>query len=306
MTHNETNEIANPRYMTRSVVSEISHKLNENESVNRETIEANDLISNDLTIDKNNENDTAKLNDKGIKKIHDNNEIATPVYEFSKFDTTIWDRKFHDVDELPEIEIEENESPFSDKYGKFKKNNNALLWHVRMGHASVSYLKELQKQFADCKELNKAIFDDSIVDCYVCKIAKFNKLPFQNTRQWATEPLQIIHSDIMGKISPASYPKGYKYISVFIDDYSRLAMAYPMKTKDETGYCLEAYVRSARNLLGRDAKVCYLRTDQETEYVCGYTDKVLNNLGAEQQLACPDTPEHNGVAERFNQTIQKK
>ena len=71
------------------------------------------MVSNDFTNDKNNENDTDKLNDKGTEKLNDNNKITTPVYEFSKFDATIWDRKFHDADELPEIEIEENESPFS-------------------------------------------------------------------------------------------------------------------------------------------------------------------------------------------------
>lgn len=46
----------------------------------------------------------------------------------------------------------------------------------------------------------------------------------------------------MGKISPVSYPEGYKFISVFVDDYSRLAMGYPMKSKDETGHYLKNFV----------------------------------------------------------------
>ncbi|XP_015122807.1 uncharacterized protein LOC107045161 [Diachasma alloeum] len=111
----------------------------------------------------------------------------------------------------------------------------------------------------------------------------YARLPFPKVRSRATEPLQIIHSDIMEPISPSSYPKRYRYISVFIDDKSTFAMAYPMKAKSETGHCIEMFVRSDRNLLGYDGKVCYLRSHQ----------------------ASPDTPEHNGVAEQYNQTIQK-
>ena len=75
------------------------------------------------------------------------------------------------------------------------------------------------------------------------------------------------------------YPKKYKYISVFVDDYSRLAMQYPINTKDETPFCFESFVKSGRNTLGKDAKVCYLRSDQGTEFTGGKMSKVLSKLG---------------------------
>ncbi|XP_058791687.1 uncharacterized protein LOC131664504 [Phymastichus coffea] len=236
------------------------------------------------------------------------NEREQIIENVPRFSTTICDRKIEEMDvenedenEIIEIEKDLNHIEMTNCY-----KDKAMLWHARLGHASLNYLKAIQNQFPEVKELKDVIFDEKILDCEICMIAKMNRLPFQMTRQRATQPLEIIHADTMGMISHASYPKGYKYISVFVDDYSRLALTFPMKAKDETGTCFEEFVRSARNLLGYDAKVCYLRTDQGTEFVGGYTKEVMDKLGTEYQLACPDTPQHNGVLERFNQTIQKK
>lgn len=52
-------------------------------------------------------------------------------------------------------------------------------------------------------------------------------------------------------------------------------------------------------MLGYDAKVCYLRSDQRTEFTGGYTFKIR----AEIQLPSLDTSQNNGMVERFNQTI---
>ena len=226
----------------------------------------------------------------------------------SAFNKTTYDRKVENSDCEDEDDSESDEAAviFGTINKKFAEKFNAMLWHVRMGHASLAYLKQLQKLYPENKELQKAIFDETINECEVCLLSKIQRLPFKKTRTRASQPLQLIHADTMGKISPPTHPEGYKFISVFVDDYSRLAYAYPMRTKDETGYCLEAFVKSARNLLGRDAKVCYLRSDQGTELLGGYTIQVLASLGAELDTQCPDTPQHNGVTERFNQSIQKK
>ncbi|XP_014205750.1 uncharacterized protein LOC106637466 [Copidosoma floridanum] len=81
----------------------------------------------------------------------------------------------------------------------------------------------------------------------------------------------------MGVISPSSLPKRYRFISVFVDDFSRFAMAYPIKNKN-----------------------------QGTELTGGSTQKVLDSLGAELQLSCLDTPELNGTPKSLNKTIQMK
>ena len=68
-----------------------------------------------------------------------------------------------------------------------------------------------------------------------------------------------------------------------------------MKSKGETGHCLEMFVRSARNIPWCDVKVCYLCTAQCCEFTTGDTVKVLKSVRTELQLCCPDTLEHNGV-----------
>ncbi|KAK7586085.1 hypothetical protein V9T40_003961 [Parthenolecanium corni] len=183
------------------------------------------------------------------------------------------------------------------------KQTPGFLLHVKLGHASMQYLKELKKRD---EKLKNIVLDESINECETCALTKAIKLPFNETRTRAIRPLQVIHADLMGPIKPQTFPGKYRYICVFVDDFSRLAMAYAMESKDKTGFYFEKFVTSARNMLGEKAKICYLQSDQGTEFTGGYIQEFLEREGIEQTLAPPYTPQHNGVAERFNRTLITK
>ena len=180
--------------------------------------------------------------------------------------------------------------------------SEGMLWHLRLGDASLNYLKMLQKKE---KKLEHVRFDESIRNCEVCILSKMEKLPFKQNRTRAERPLQIIHSDVMGPIKPSSWPGHKRYIIVFVDDYSRYARVYCLKSKDESGQAFERYLSSARNLLGTDAKVCYIRSDRGTEFTGGKFAEIMKRENIESNSGPPYTPELNGTAERFNKSIQR-
>ncbi len=137
-------------------------------------------------------------------------------------------------------------------------------------------------------------------------MAKMNKLSFKQTRRKATRPLELIHSDTMGATKPIYWPGQKRYILTLIDDYSRLARIYCLKTKDESGDALEKFFITTRNLLGKDKKVCFIRSDQGTEFTRGKFMEVMKRKKIEADYSPPAIPELNGVAERFNRTIEGK
>jgi len=62
---------------------------------------------------------------------------------------------------------------------------------------------------------------------------KITKLSFQMKPERSSKrPLELIHNDVCGPISPASYDKK-KYFLTFIDDYTHFTVVYLIKNKSE-------------------------------------------------------------------------
>ena len=101
--------------------------------------------------------------------------------------------KIDDLESLQSIEEMFITNPLEKKPSNFEKYET-MLWHVRLRHSSFSYSKKLQKVI---KILEKVKFDDSMLECEACIMAKMEKLPFKETRKRAERPSQVIHTDTM-------------------------------------------------------------------------------------------------------------
>lgn len=94
------------------------------------------------------------------------------------------------------------------------------LWHRRYGHLNTSSLKELAadelvKEF----DYHHATKDSPL--CEPCCKGKQHKNPFpQSSDRRAANPLDLIHSDVCGKMSSKSL-SGAEYFVMFIDDKTR-------------------------------------------------------------------------------------
>ena len=88
------------------------------------------------------------------------------------------------------------------------------LWHSRLGHASISKVKQLVS-----RGLLRS-FSNKIFDCMPCQFGKQTALPFNNSVSQSLSPFDLIHSDVWGPSSPITTPGGSRYFVIFVDDFS--------------------------------------------------------------------------------------
>ena len=119
----------------------------------------------------------------------------------------------------------------------------------------------------------------------------------------AKDPLVVVHTDICGFMpEPAMGTKALYFIS-FIDDYSRYATVFLIRTKDEALDAFRKYKAWAENYTGFTIK--NLHSDGGGEYMSGQFTTYLHIVGIHRQVTVARTPQQNGVAERFNRTIME-
>lgn len=94
--------------------------------------------------------------------------------------------------------------------------------------------------------------------CDACITAGQTRSSFPLRKDREDQVLALVHSDIIGPITPPSVD-GHKYMCTFIDDHSGYACVQPMGRKDGVGKHFITFMRQAERMTG--AKLKILRTD---------------------------------------------
>ena len=126
-------------------------------------------------------------------------------------------------------------------------------------------------------------------------------MPFQlSTVKRADHPLELIHSDVCGKIGTQSLGGG-EYFVTFVDDHTRHVWVYILKHKSEVLQRFQEWKALVEKSSGRKVKT--LRSDNGGEYTSAEFALYLTKEGIKHELTTPHTPQQNGVAERLNRTL---
>ena len=108
--------------------------------------------------------------------------------------------------------------------------SESSMWHTRLVHVNIETLKLMVK-----KQFVTGIPDIAILKetCVSCLLGKQARKPFpQATTFRATSPLELIHGDLCGPITPPT-PAQKRYVLVLIDDHTRYMWTVLLKEKSE-------------------------------------------------------------------------
>lgn len=168
-------------------------------------------------------------------------------------------------------------------------------WHKKLIHPHFESLIKMKDKLGI-----KGIPSKSL-QCASCAIARMQAVPYPLSNSRTTGPLQLIHSDISGKIS-ISNPHGYRYFGTFVDDYSRFRYVFFLKKKSDLKEAYFEFERWCKRKLP-GTPIRKLRSDNGGEYIDGSFVQYLISQNTDYDRTIPDSPQQNGVAERSNRVL---
>jgi hypothetical protein len=142
--------------------------------------------------------------------------------------------------------------------------------------------------------------------CETCALAKAHRLPFKRQpkshRIRTTRPIELVHMDLceMSKQSVS----GERWILTIVDDFTRHGDVFLLKYKSDAFARYKEWEREVENQF--NTKVAQIRCDRGGEFLSAAFTEYLKEQGTKRTYSVSQSPQQNGVAERFNRTLLEK
>lgn len=171
--------------------------------------------------------------------------------------------------------------------------HTAETWHRILGHCNMSDVFKLEGIVEGMKITSKGK-----PECGTCVQGKMSQYRNREPDRRATAPLQLVHSDLAGPITPVSR-EGHKYAMVFVDDFSGAFGVYFLKNKSDATRATEQFLADTAPY----GSVKRLRSDNGGEYISEEFKSLLLKNHIKHETSAPYSPHQNGTAERAWRSI---
>ena len=159
-----------------------------------------------------------------------------------------------------------------------KQSTSSLaLWHSRLGHASISRVKQLVYRGLLGSVSSK------IFDYMPCQFGKQTALPFNNSVSHALSPFDLIHYDVWG-LSPITTQGGSRYFVIFVDDFYRYTWIYLFKNCFELYQIYCDFTKMIETQYSKPIKV--FRSNNAQEYKAHEFTSILHQFGIVPHSSC--------------------
>ncbi len=166
-------------------------------------------------------------------------------------------------------------------------------WHKIVGHCNIDDLVKLPGVTNNMKIKGELKFD-----CDTCTLGKMSKSFNRKPDVKATQPLQLVHSDLAGPIGPMSSGK-HKYVINFVDDFSGCSFVYFLQEKSDTFKAIQMFLCDVSPY----GNVKCLRTDNGGEFESSNVKELLLTNQIKHERSAPHSPHQNGTSERYWRTL---
>ena len=179
-------------------------------------------------------------------------------------------------------------------------------WHLRLGHCRPEMIDQLKK--IDEVTVSKGVGGENAprtIQCETCAVSKMHRVINKAPSGRAIKPYHVLHFDLT--INDKGFD-GTSCIAHFRDEFTSYVWVYPLNDHKEK--TLLPIFKSLINQCDRagisiNLMVTTIRTGQETS-IGKALEAWISQQGIEWSWSAKNTPEQNGVSERFGALLTEK